>query len=112
MTKKLLYSPDFGAGWSTWMTNEGLADFAVHYQPIIDWLESGRKLTDDSPIVEQFRNDAAAFLGLANDDDDFYVCTLGADDLQVFYGDDDTEYEIDEYDGFEHVVPAGTQRSY
>lgn len=54
--RKILYSPGFGAGWTTW--HSGSAEeiqFMLEYQPFIERLESGGKI--DQKLEEQFIND-------------------------------------------------------
>lgn len=38
-TRKILYSPGFGAGWTTWQSNRDLAKFMLEYAPLIDAIE-------------------------------------------------------------------------
>jgi hypothetical protein len=38
--RKVLYSPGFGAGWSSWNSGEK-AKFMLEYQPLIDAIERG-----------------------------------------------------------------------
>lgn len=40
--RKVLISPGFGAGWSSWDSGE-LAEYILEYQPIIEFLEAGNK---------------------------------------------------------------------
>ena len=39
-TRKILYSPDFGAGWTSWAGGE-VVKFMLTYQPFIDHIENG-----------------------------------------------------------------------
>ena len=108
MTKrKILYSPEYGAGWTTW--NWGSTEFKQYlltYQPFIDALEQGETLPDvpygteasSFPIYKElFDNVKNKFPENKSD----YVCVLGCPDLKVaeVYG----EVKINEYDGFESV---------
>jgi hypothetical protein len=38
---RILISPAYGAGWSTWMDSREAAMFALNYQPLIDALTDG-----------------------------------------------------------------------
>ncbi len=38
--RKILYSPGFGAGWSSWSSGD-LAKLMIDYKPFIDHIESG-----------------------------------------------------------------------
>jgi hypothetical protein len=111
MTKKLLYSPGYGAGWSTWEGNPEVRRFMVTYEPIIEFLEAGERFPDEStrfdfdgdgklmlddlhPILRTFveecqkRFDTIPYLG-------------GARDLQYLEVADDARVFFDEYDGNE-----------
>jgi hypothetical protein len=41
MTRKILYSPSYGAGWTSWESDIEMKKFMLEYQPIIDYLEAG-----------------------------------------------------------------------
>lgn len=42
---KILYSPGFGAGWSSWCSDEREAQvFMLTYKPLIDALEAGKDI--------------------------------------------------------------------
>lgn len=92
MMKKILYSPGYGAGWSTW-NDDKIAKFMCEYQPIIDALEANKpidslviKLQDE--IKEKFNIN--------------YVCVAGADQLKIYkvFG----SYKVRVFDGSESVV--------
>ena len=97
-TRKILYSPGFGAGWSTWNSDE-VARYMLTYQPIIDALERGEKMDVDHPAVKQLQADC-----LEKFEKD-YVCVLGASTLKVMtvHG----RVRIHEYDGSESVEVEG-----
>lgn len=45
--RKILYSPGFGAGWTTWETsNNDLVKFMLDYKPFIDYLSEHKNLPD------------------------------------------------------------------
>lgn len=103
--RKILISPGYGAGWSSWNTDRrGVAEMMLTYQPIIDFLEAGCKFTEDDcdsrsqpqhPLLEQLRGDIRTKLGV----DD--ACFNAAKRLKV-----ETVWsgvEIREYDGNEHT---------
>ena len=103
--RKILYSPGWGAGWSTWNSGE-VGKYMLTYQPIIDFLESGGKFTDghahgeSHPILDQLVKECAERFG------DAYVCLLGADDLKVATV--NGRVRIHEYDGNESYEEEGT----
>jgi hypothetical protein len=39
--RKILYSPGYGAGWTSWESDYELRKFMLVYQPIIDYVEKG-----------------------------------------------------------------------
>lgn len=85
---KILVSPGYGAGWSTWLSDPRV----LVYQPIIDHLEAGGSLTGNHPLLEQMAKD----LDL---DSPYYG---GVADLMVV----DTKglpFQVREYDGSETV---------
>jgi len=99
--KKFLYSPGWGAGWSTWNGNKA---FCLFYQPIIDFLEEGDSFTRADcesfrggpvhPLLVQFQNDYREASGTE-------ACILGASTLAVGRVVDGEQIRIDEYDGSE-----------
>lgn len=109
MSRKILYSPGFGAGWSTWNSGE-VAKYMLTYQPIIDFLEQGGKFTDKDvsgtkkhpihPLLKQLQDDCKEKL---NED---YVCVIGADDLKVVHV--NGKVRIHEYDGSESFEEEGS----
>jgi hypothetical protein len=104
MTKKILLSPGWGAGWSTWNPDE-VAKFMLTYQPIIDFIEAGgsfkRNETSDlhgdhlHPLLMELADEVKAAFGKD------YVCVLGAIDLEVVSV--DGPFKITEYDGNESI---------
>lgn len=105
--RKILYSPGYGGGWSSW--HQMPPKFACEYQPIIDALEKGEELVlnkdatkwkleleDYHPAVRQYVQDCkekynvTPYLG-------------GIEDLCIFTCGDDELVKIREYDGAERV---------
>ncbi len=110
-SRKILYSPGFGAGWTTWNSGE-VAKYMLTYQPIIDFLESGKRFTDDDchegygaekhdihPLLQQLQQECKEKF------DSDHVCVLGADSLRVIVV--DGKVRINEYDGSESVEVEG-----
>jgi hypothetical protein len=111
--RKILYSPGFGAGWSTWNSGE-VAKFMLEYKPIIEALERGEKIFDNRhtdyntkvttgeahPALLQLEKDCLEKFG------EDYVCVLGADDLRVL--EVEGRVRIGEYDGSESVEEEGS----
>lgn len=101
--RKILYSPDYGAGWTTWNSGD-VARYMLDYAPIVEFLEAGGKFERNNgmgdepehPLLEQLKRECKEKFG------EDYVCTIGARDLRVMSV--DGRVKIDEYDGFESVV--------
>lgn len=107
--RKILYSPGWGAGWSTWNSGE-VGKYMLTYQPIIDFLEAGGKFTEahahgePHPILDQLQKECAERFG------ESYVCLLGADDLKVATV--KGRVRIHEYDGSESYEEEGEYRGW
>lgn len=96
--RKILYSPGYGAGWSSW-ANDSIAKFVLEYQPIIERLESGGKV--DEPLLDQLQKDINSYIGKETH---FY--TGGAKDLVVATV--SGRVRINEYDGYESYEEEGS----
>ncbi len=99
---KILYSPGYGAGWSSW--NDGSPEFQkwlLTYPPIIEALERGERLAAEHPAVQSLEKQAREMFGKD------YVCVLGAGDLRI--ADVSGPFRIDEYDGSERVQQADAE---
>jgi len=98
--RKILYSPGFGAGWTTW--NSGaVARYMLDYKPIIEFLEAGGRFSEkcEHPLLDQLQAECKEKFG------EGYVCVLGADDLRV--KEVSGPVRIHEYDGSESVEEQG-----
>ncbi len=96
MSRKILISRSFGAGWSTWAgdspsQSDSLARRALTYQPIIDAIESGDWL--DTAKRKALHAQAKEEL------DDIYMG--GFDDLEI--AEVDGPFCVEEYDGSESI---------
>ena len=102
---KILVSPSYGAGWSTW-NNPKIRKFMLTYQPIIDYLEAGGEIKSvDHPLLVQLEQECLEKFGVD------YVCTLGATDgliVETVSG----RFRIHEYDGSEDVVYEKAEEWY
>lgn len=108
--RKILYSPGYGAGWSSWNSGE-VAKYMLTYQPIIDFLENGGEFPDDysivenkHPLLQQLQKEC---MEKFNED---YVCVLGARDLKV--AEVKGLVRIEEYDGSESYVEQGDDEGW
>lgn len=89
----VLYSPGYGAGWSTWCYNDALIETLLFHPLIVEKVESGLKQEITTEwLVKQF-----------GEDFEDVFCT-GAGDLKIKWLPEGTAFRIDEYDGFETVI--------
>jgi hypothetical protein len=92
---KILVSPGFGAGWSTWVYDAEASRLALTWAPLIEFIEAGgdkNELTWDHP----------ALAGLQDVYPDLYVST-NVLDLYVVDIPAGTSFRINEYDGSESI---------
>lgn len=83
----VLYSPGFGAGWSTWNYETG--EKCVFSPEIVQKVINGEDITEE--FCEQL-------FGVD------YVCTLGCEKLKIKWLDPGTQFVIEEYDGSESII--------
>lgn len=120
--RKILYSPGFGAGWSTW-ADDRMKKWMCEYTPLIEAIEAGEEVWDEqlnynyhdllyldenykeiNPEAESFFHPAMWKFILDSQDKWGTVPYLGgARDLEVYTCSDDTLVRISEYDGSESV---------
>jgi hypothetical protein len=105
-TRKILVSPGYGAGWTTWNYGEA-AKFMLTYKPIIDHLEAGNDFSlkdcgslfcrdsEVHPLLKELQEICQEKFGER-------ICILGADDLKVY--EVEGQVRITEYDGSESFV--------
>lgn len=88
----VLYSPGYGAGWSTW--NEGYEELFIFHPALVDLAEKRDYVTlrNKDKIKE-----------LLNIPKEEYICVLGADGLEIEWIKQDTLFYIKEYDGSEAI---------
>src|SRR6185312_5154986 len=114
---KILYSPGFGAGWSTWAHSDKpeFVKFMLTYPPLIEAVENGEKLMPDEHRWNTADTASAHYhpavrQGLAEAKEKFgedYVYCGGADQLAV--AEVSGPFRVDEYDGSESIVEASDQ---
>lgn len=103
--RKVIISPSFGAGWSTWNDKE-LADDFLFDAELIDAIESGVYLGHDDRInapEPDANTPLGAFLARLKEKhgEDEYYCLLGARDLVVV--EVRGPFIVEEYDGSESL---------
>lgn len=98
---KILYSPGWGAGWSTGAGgSDEFQKFMLTYPPLIEALERKEKITEDHPAVKQFLRDAEEKYNETP-----YVG--GAKDLRI--AEVSGPFRVEEYDGNESVIEPNDQ---
>lgn len=98
-SRKILYSPGYGAGWSSW--NDGyIAREMVEWKPIIEAIEAGQKMSEDHPLIIEMVKSLQDKYGKE------HICVLGAADLKVETV--NGPYRIKEYDGNESIETKST----
>jgi hypothetical protein len=85
----VLYSPGFGAGWSTWALGE-IAEAITFDSRLVDLVLNDQR----DKITEEYINELYGK----------YCYTGGASDLEIEWLPKGTLFKIDEYDGSESVV--------
>lgn len=96
--RKVLYSPGFGAGWTTWEGDIAVKRLMLDYAPIIEAIDRGETITEDHPAVITLLDEIklmgknAPYLG-------------GLRDIEVGQG--SGRVRVDEYDGNESLTWEG-----
>ena len=90
----VLYSPGYGAGWSTWASAE-FQKFAVFDRRLVEMAERG----DGVEEVNEFLASIVSSTGAAAS---FY--TGGWKDIRIEWIDEGQMFRINEYDGSESIV--------
>ena len=93
----VLYSPGFGAGWTTWCSDRTLHDPMTFDSRLVDLVLAGRQDQITHVYLEEI-------WGITSDD---YIYMGGVHDLEVAWLDPGTAFEINEYDGSESISQRG-----
>lgn len=81
----VLYSPGYGAGWSSW----GAPLEAIFHPKLIELVEDGNQNLITRELCQELFNEA------------WYIG--GAEDLSIEWLPEGTAFEIEEYDGYESI---------
>ena len=84
----VLYSPGYGAGWSTW-NGDKYREFLLHDEKLADLVEFNQQDKIEEYVKSLYPGE--------------YVCVLGAHQLQVEWVSPGTQFRIEEYDGSERI---------
>jgi hypothetical protein len=88
----VLYSPGYGAGWSTW--NNGTKEvqqFALFDRGLVEMAE--RKASEDE--VKAYIKSKLGGV---------YFCTLGWESIRIMWLNDDESFRVKVHDGYERIV--------
>ena len=97
----IAYSPGFGAGWSTWVPDDELAETLLFHPDIINMILSNKQSEIDNDwLVEHFGEEFK----------DVYCG--GVDNLSIKWVPVGTQFRIDEYDGSESVIELANDNIY
>ena len=91
---KILVSPAFGAGWSTW-ANEDQEEFMLRDPALIALAEAKAGVAAVDRLLAQRFGDDAPYTG-------------GWDSIQVVELPDGTPFTVQEYDGYESLIQASS----
>lgn len=84
----VLYSPGYGAGWSTW-NDDKYREFLLHDEKLVELVENKQQDKIEEYVKSVYPGE--------------YVCVLGAYQLQVDWVSPGTQFLITEYDGSESI---------
>lgn len=99
----VLYSPGFGAGWSTWNSSRDGGDGLLFDPSIVYMVEEMDKL---NPEDEDYRSLRQSWLDniISYCEKNYPDCYFGGvDDLTIAWLPEGTLFKIDEYDGNESI---------
>lgn len=95
----VLYSPGYGAGWSTWNSIREGSEALLFDPSIVYMVEEMNKLSEEDPIRKDWLTNIRDYCERTYPD-----CYLGgADDLQIEWIMRGVPFKINEYDGSESI---------
>ena len=86
----VLYSPGYGAGWSTWNSGDNV-DFLIFDRRLIGMAECGASVEAVETLLENL-------FGTEE-----YISTGGWSDIKIDWVEEGTVFQIKEYDGHESI---------
>ena len=97
----VLYSPGYGAGWSTWNYDHELDGTLLFHPSIVEMVRNNRQNEIDEDwlvknLGEEFR----------------YVYCGGAEQLEIEWWPEGTIFRVDEYDGSESITIISDKTTY
>jgi hypothetical protein len=97
----VLYSPGYGAGWSTWERIPG-----IEFDPVlVKWVEDGKPDLGDRNVyrADNYTHGVPEWLAEYLKDKYDIEFLGGVPDLEIKWIPEGTRFYISEYDGSEHV---------
>lgn len=88
----VLYSPGYGAGWSTWQHDNDRANFVLFDRRLVEAKENGC----DAKYVQTLLNDIFG--------NDIYISIRGWDNVKIKWLLIGTQFRIEEHDGAESIM--------
>lgn len=97
----VLYSPGYGAGWSTWCFEDGLEETLLFHPALVEMVRNNRQNEIDEDwlvenLGERFRD----------------VYCGGAEQLEIEWLPEGTIFRVEEYDGFESILIITHETTY
>lgn len=93
----VLYSPGWGAGWSTW---NGYEEILLFHPRLVEAVEKGQHSESQmNSILRDLLGDVALYVG-------------GADDLKIRWIDQGSRFLVDEHDGSESIQVLGPDSGF
>jgi hypothetical protein len=119
--RKIIYSPGFGAGWTSW-NNEEIRETLLTYPPLVEYIESGKEMGEDPRCVwsddpdeglirvEGCPSELSTLLEkmIRGFEGSPHVCLLGLGDAVVTQV--EVRVRIEEYDGSERIIEEGVDQ--
>lgn len=93
----VLYSPGYGAGWSTWAHNEEHKEAMVFCPELCEAVDKDLPLSQIKYIA--YKHFPEEYLG-------------GLDDIKLVFIKPGTRFRIDEYDGAEYIISLNEEKYY
>ncbi len=97
----VVYSPGYGAGWSTW--NEEIAELLIFHKDIAQ-LVLDEKLDEVEAVAQKL------ILEYSEEEDPYHY--LSTDKLKVEWVAKNYQFEIEEYDGYESIHIIGGRKYF
>lgn len=93
----VLYSPGYGAGWSTWAHNDNARESMVFCPELCEAVDKGLSQHEILSIAKaQFP--------------EMYMGGLG--NIKIVFLEPGTRFRIDEYDGSEYIISLNEEKYY